>query len=124
MQEAHEAVLLQNNTQHTSTIQQLTVQLREKEERLRENEVILREMEESHRQREGELLTQLRHKDIELEQKIADISRLRGNADICRFQDHVEVSVAYLFKFIVAIFEKGQKAEERHFCQGQHMSFR
>ena len=45
-------------------------------------------MEERHRRREEELVTQLQQKDVELEQKNADISRLQGqtkrNADISK----------------------------------------
>ena len=51
---------------------------------MREKDVKLKEMEESHRQ----LLTELQQKDVELEQKYADISRLLGqvqtNADISK----------------------------------------
>ena len=94
LQETHEAVLQQKDAQHTSAIQRLTTQLREKDVRLRERDVWLREMEESHRQ----LVTQLQQKDVELEQKNADISRLhlfvqgqvQRNADISG-QAHVPV---------------------------------
>ena len=98
LQEACETDLQKQDAQldeHTSisAIQRLSGQLREKEERLREKDVRLREMEESHRRREEELLTQLRRKDVELEQKNAIISRLRRNTDLSRFPHHSEVNV-------------------------------
>ena len=71
-----------------ATNQRLTTQLRE---RLREKDVSSREMEERHRQREGELLSQLQQKDIELERKNAEISRLQRSADISKLQDIVKV---------------------------------
>ena len=83
LQETHEADL-----HHLRT--QLTTQLREKDVRLME-------MEERHRLRERELLTQLQQKDAELDQKNADISRLRRqvlrNADISK--QSTEASVQY-----------------------------
>ena len=72
LQETHEADLHHLRSQleeQVLTIQRLTTQLRENEERMREKDVKLREMEER--------LTQLQQKDVELKQKNSDISRLQ-----------------------------------------------
>ena len=74
LQETHEADLHHLRTQQTLRNQQLTIELREKDVRMRE-------MAESHRRREEELLTQLQQKDVE---KNGEIGRLRRNADINR----------------------------------------
>ena len=92
MQETHEADLHLHTEleEQMLTNQQLTAQLGEKDVRLREMEV-------SHRQREGELLTQLQQKDVELEQKSADISRIQRqiqwSADISKHPTEAPVSM-------------------------------